>query len=207
MRQYGGGIDSYEEALEYVSSPGILFYITYLNVVILTGMVLMLFGLLYLFFRDTYPAASLSGMLFVPVYAAYNLLVYVSQVSMVPKLIENSGPGAESEVMEFFLGHMIQMYEGSAIGMLNHFAYAVLGVPSILYGRMVYRLNPAGKISGAALILSGTVCMIGFAGILAGNEVLSFGSALGGMLFWLALLAMAFSFYGILKQQGSEQIP
>lgn len=223
MKIYGGAIDNFEEAYQYVSQPGYLFYFTYLNVVLLTIVDVVLFGLLYLFFKETYPVSSFIGILFIPVYASYNLFVYISQISIVQKFLEVYQDFLNREVTEVFLGQMIQMYEHSSIAFLNNYAYAILGIPSVLFGWMIFRMGGismiesqrgkiqgqhgkiqgqngkftglTGRFTGILLILNALACFTGMVGIISGNRLLSSGSAAGGGLFLLSLIGMAILFW------------
>ena len=197
LNSYGGAIDSYDKAISYISKGGALFYITYLNAVLLTIINIVLFGLLYLFFRESRPVGSLIGILFIPVYASYNLFVYISQVSILLKMLDIYDGTVNPEILEVVLGLMVQMYENSAVSFLNNYAYAVLGIPSILFGCMMYRLNITGKITGVLLILNGIACLLGITGVILGNGLLSNGSVIGGVIFLLSLPGMIILFWNI----------
>ncbi len=49
MQQQGAVIATFEDAYDFVKDPGGLFYVTYLNVVVLTIFDVVLFGMLYLY--------------------------------------------------------------------------------------------------------------------------------------------------------------
>lgn len=209
MQQHGTIMATFEDAIDFVRDPGGLFYLTYLNVVVLTIFDVVLFGLLYLYFRQAYPALSLVGILFVPVYAAYNLFVYISQISVVQMIISDHDGVISEEVMQVLLGQFIQLWEHSTIGFLNNYAYAILGIPSILFGIAIYRMKPGAegrngagisglnRVTGILLILNAMACFLGVAGIITGNHVLANGSAAGGGLFFLSLVGMGIIFWKI----------
>ncbi len=198
VKQSGTVIATFEDAFNFVKDPGGLFYITYLNVVVLTIVDVVLFGMLYLYFKSAFPVLSLSGILFVPVYAAYNLFVYISQVSVVQKIITVYDGQVSDEFMEVILGQFIQLWEHSTIGFINNYAYAILGIPSVLFGIAIYRMKPvvwSSKLTGLLLILNALACFSGIVGIIAGNQTLAYGSAIGGGFFFLSLIGMSIVFW------------
>ncbi len=187
MQQQGAVIATFEDAYDFVKDPGVLFYVTYLNVVVLTILDVVLFGMLYLYFKHAYPVLSLCGVLFVPVYASYNMFVYISQISVVQKIISVYDGRISEEVMQVLLGQFIQLWEHSTIAFINNYAYAILGIPSVLFGIAIYRMKPGlSKATGLLLILNALACFLGIIGIIMGNQVLAHGSAIGGGLFFLS---------------------
>ena len=196
MQRQGTVIATFEDAYDFVKDPGGLFYLTYLNVVVLTIFDVVLFGMLYLYFKPSYPVMSLCGVLFVPVYAAYNMFVYISQVSVVQKIISVYEGLISEEVMQVLLGQFIQLWEHSTIAFINNYAYAILGIPSVLFGIAIYRMKPGlSRATGLLLILSARACLLGIVGIITGHQVLSYGSAIGGGLFFLSLIGMSIIFW------------
>jgi hypothetical protein len=196
MQQHGSVIASFEDAYDFVKDPGVLFYITYLNVVLLTIADVVLFGMLYLYFKSRFPVFSLIGLLFVPVYAAYNMFVYISQVSVVQKIISIYEGKLSEDLLQVLLGQFIQLWEHSTIAFINNYAYAILGIPSVLFGIAIYGMKPGlSRVTGLLLILSACACLLGIIGIIAGNQVLSKGSAIGGGLFFLSLIGMSIIFW------------
>jgi hypothetical protein len=194
IRKQGVPVEVLDDAYRLVKNGGALFYITYLNVVVLTLFVVILFGLLYMHFRESHPVGSLLGILFVPVYASYNLLVYFSQISFARRIILMYDGIVDQGVMEVFAGQLLQMWGNSGIAFVNNYAYAILGIPSVIFGWMMYRMNLAGKITGVLLMLNALACFLGSAGMVIGNRVLSYGSVAGGVLFLFSLIGMAVLF-------------
>jgi hypothetical protein len=181
---------------DFVKDPGVLFYITYLNVLLLTIADVVLFGMLYLYFKSRFPVLSLSGLLFVPVYAAYNMFVYISQVSVVQKIITIYEGKLSEDLLQVLLGQLIQLWEHSTIAFINNYAYAILGIPSVLFGIAIFRMKPGlSRATGSLLILSAFACLLGIIGIITGNQVLANGSAIGGGLFFLSLVGMSIIFW------------
>jgi hypothetical protein len=75
---------------------------------------------------------------------------------------------------------------------MNGMAYAILGIPSIIYGILMFK--EIKKISGVLILLNGISCIIGIIGYIIKNSILVMGIMIGGILFMGALAAMAFEF-------------
>ena len=169
--------------LTYAAHPDPVFVLNYINAVLFTGLVIVLFGLLYLMVKDDYPVLALTGLLFVPVYGILNLVVYGSQVTILPVLFNyNAAP-------EFIL-QWLQLRPGSVIGMLNGLAYAILGIPSICFAITLHGRSKLGHITGDLLILNAILCVLGPIGIVTGSQVLMFGTMAGGFIFTSAVFTL-----------------
>lgn len=173
-------IDDY---LNYALEQDIIFVLNYLNAIVFTALVIILFGLLYLLMKDNYPLLTFIGLLFVPIYGMMNMIAYGSQVTVVPIL------GARNLDPEYLI-QWIQIYPGSVIGMLNGLAYTLLGLPSILFALALHRRGFLGQITGDLLILNAVLCLLGSIGVLTGNRVLMLGTVAGGFVFTLAVLTL-----------------
>jgi hypothetical protein len=195
MGDYAPLIDNMEDALEFVKNPGILFYINYINVVILTLTNTIFFALLYLFFKKNYPILSISGIIFIPIYSAYNLFAYTSQISIVQNIqLIYSNPDYVEQI-PVLLSQLVQAWNKSSIAFINNFAYAILGIPSIAFGIAFLRKSLLNKITGWLLIISGIAGIIGIIGIISNNQILSLGSTIGGIFFLLFLIFSSMTFY------------
>lgn len=93
------------------------------------------------------------------------------------------------------LQQSLQLLPGSVVGFFNGLAYAILAIPSIIFGLALTKgTGRALQISGWLLLLNGGACILGIIGYLTGNVLLSFGTILGGAIFWLALFPLTFTF-------------
>ncbi len=190
----GDVVETFDQALEYAQDRGALYQLTYVDAVLITVAVTMLFGALYATFRPVAPAWSAIGIVFIPVYSAFNLFVYASQITVVPQLVElrsTSGSGAEVDVL---LGQMVQAWPGSAIGILNGLAYAVVGIPSVIFGLLLMRGDAMMRAAGALLVLNAIACFAGPIGLVTGIPALELGTVIGGFLFLLALVPLSVAF-------------
>ena len=89
---------------------------------------------------------------------------------------------------------MIQAWPGSAIGILNGLAYAILGIPSIVFGLLLIRGSAMIRAAGVLLVLNAIACFAGPIGLVAGIKVLEMGTVVGGFLFLLALFPLTVGF-------------
>jgi len=179
-----GAVETREQALDLVSERGALFTLTYVNATLVTLTATALFaGLSVDLGSDASLWAAIGGV-FVPVYSLLNLAVYLSQITIVPRLV------ALRPESDLLLAQLVQQWNGSAISMLNNLGYAVLGIPSIIFGWLLARRRSL-PVTGVLLALNGVACIVGIIGIAAGSEVLSLGSLVGGVLFLAALVPLS----------------
>ena len=189
-----GTMETYEQVLAHVSKVNILFYLTYTNAALITMAAVMLFAGLYLHYKSIAPIWAFLGIIFVPIYGTMNLLVYLSQITVVPRLLKLQTIPEYNILARFLLQQVIQQWHDSAVWVINNLAYAVLGVPSIVFGLLMFQSIPVLRLGGILLSLSGLASLVGFIGIVAQNEWISNGSLIGGILFLLALVCMSCGF-------------
>ena len=178
--------------LLWASERGTAYLINYVNVTLLTIVVVVFFAFLYVYLKDGAEKLALSGLLLVPVYGVLNLVVYSLQISLVPTLATNALSNGESITMA---AQLIQVNPSSVAGYFNGLAYAILGIPSIGFGILLYR--SLKKLSGLFLALNGALCILGIIGYFTGNGLLSMGILLGGIAFLVFLLMMVIEFRAI----------
>jgi hypothetical protein len=161
-------------------------------------------GSLYSLLKPQAPGMALIALLFVPVYAAFNLIVYLSQITVVPALLALRSMPEYAPAVTVLLGQALQAWPASAVYVINNLAYALLGIPSIVYGVLLARRGRWFRMGGVLLALNGAACILGVLGILAGDPILSNGSTLGGGLYLLALLALAPAFFRAADLPGQQ---
>lgn len=189
-----GPLTTLDAAISYGYPLRPLFVLTYLNAALVTLSASALFGGLYAFARPRFPIGAPAAFAFVPAYCAINLFVYLSQITLLPGLFNSAGAGDDT-VLRLLAGQLIQAWPSSAVNFFNNLAYALLGIPSIVFGMALYQHGVDGgdktlRNAGALLALNGIACIIGVVGILGGSTILSYGSVLGGVLFIAALVFM-----------------
>ncbi len=125
-----------------------------------------------------------------------NLLVYLSQITLVPQLVEMHQQAETRAAAEALLRVAIQDLPGSTVGFFNGLAYGILGIPSIIFGiELARRSSTSLRVGGILLALNGVACITAVAGSLLDLAPLEFGSVLGGGLFLLALFLLTWGFF------------
>jgi hypothetical protein len=190
-RVTAGSLDIFENVLANVSKLDMIYYLGYINAAITVIAATSLFTGLYLYCKLFAPDLALMGMVFVPVYATLNLFVYFSQIAIVPEMILQRQLPELQAITDLLLRQLLQQWPFSGAAFFNNLAYAILGIPSIIFGMVLFKNNPTLKLAGLLLGLNGVACGVGFAGILFKNQLLGNGSSVGGVIFLLALIELS----------------
>jgi hypothetical protein len=180
---------TYNDYVSWAANPDIFFIGNYINATLLTITAVALYAFLYGFLKNKYENYAMLGLVFIPIYGVLNIVCYSIQISIVPLIASNS---LDSPDKIYFASQFIQAYSKSIIGFMNGMAYAILGIPSIIYGILMYK--EFKKLSGVLILLNGISCIIGIIGYIVNNSILATGIMIGGILFLGALAAMAFEF-------------
>ena len=189
-----GDMISLQDFINYLNGAGILFDMNYLNAGMLTFAVSILFAALFAFYKDKDLLCSSIAFVFVPVYAMLNLTVYFSQVAVIPAFVEMHQVSKYAASSELWIAMLSQLWPGSLFGFLNAMAYALLGVSSITFGRLMLKQIIILRWAGIMLIVNGFLCILGFAGTFTGSEILSLGLMAGAVFFMIALVLMGIGF-------------
>ena len=185
-----GPLDTFDQVLAYAARLDALFYLSYINSALIVVPATVLFCVLYRQYYGADPYGSLVGLVFVPVYTALNLFAYLSQITVVPGLIAHRQQPEYQAAADVLLRQMIQQWPESGVAFFNGLAYAVLGIPAIIFGVLMSRHTPPLKLAGALLALNGVACILGVVGLLTRSDLLGLGTVAGGVLFLLALIPM-----------------
>lgn len=188
-------LDTFEQVLAHVSERGALYTLTYANAALGVAATTLLFAVLYLHCRTTAPELAVLGLVFVPAYAALNLTVYLLQLTAVPALLAAHQQPQYQAAAELLLRQTIQIWPSSAVSFVNGLGYAVLGIPSIILGVILLRQCGPLRVAGVLLALSGMACLAGLIGMVAGSKLLGSGSAVGGVLYLLALIPLNVAYW------------
>jgi len=190
----GGVVETLDQALAHAQGRDAVYTLNYVNAVLVTLAATALFAALHVHFRRAAATWSAVGMVFVPVYCTLNVLVYASQVIIIPELAElKVQPGYEAAAA-FFLGQMVQAWPGSTIAVVNGLAYAILAIPSSVFGALLYRGRGMMRIAGVLLVFNAVACIAGPIGLITGISALEIGTVVGGGLFLLALIPLTVAF-------------
>jgi hypothetical protein len=190
-----GPIVTFKQAVEVASRQEALFVATYLNAALITLLAAALMACLHLYCRADAPEWSLIGLIFVPIYAVMNLLVYLSQITLV-RTLTVMAQTAEIQAMALALLRMtIQGWEGSTTAYFNLLAYALLGVPSVIYGVVLMGHGAYLKVAGVILALSGVASLLALTGASLHIDLLSGLSIVSGGLFLISLIPLTIGFW------------
>jgi len=199
--------DSMVRLLERVASLPWDYVLLYVDAALITLAATALFGGLYRWAAGRSPVWTTFALTCTCVYCMLNLVVYLSQITLVPGLLRLSATPNTERIGQVLLQLAVQTWPGSAAALLNVLAYAVLAIPSIIYGLALLqagrRAQPVSLgVAGILLILSGLACLAGFVGLVVGSQMLAMGTVVGGGLFLLALLPLALGFYQLPNWAG-----
>jgi len=175
-----------------IRNQGALHTANYLNAGLLTLANVALFAGFVSYTWETDRLWSVVTLAFVPVYGAFNTLVYLSQVFVVPGLIQMHASPETSALAEVLLGLVVQDWAPSAAAFVNLLAYAVLGIPSILLGWLLPRKNARLRLGAILLAASGVLSLVALVGLGVQNAALMSMTLVSGFLYLVALLLIGF---------------
>jgi hypothetical protein len=189
-----GPVDSFEQALTLAQNRGPLFYLTYINAALVTVFATMLLAGIYVYLRTALHGWPAIAFAFVPAYAALNLFAYLSQVTLLPYLAGLQVPAEHSAASQLLTAQMVHLWSESIAAHINLLAYAVLGIPLIIFGTALSRSGGLIRLAAFLMILSGIASIIGLLGAIVQSPALIMGVTASGVLFLLALIPLAIGF-------------
>ncbi|MFZ5809545.1 MAG: hypothetical protein ACOY16_09735 [Chloroflexota bacterium] len=189
-----GPLETFEQVSTHAARLGWLYYATYFNATLVTLSMVAFTSMLSAWLRPKAPDLAVIGLVFVPIYGVLNLIVYISQVTLVPALFDLRANPQTRETADILLRLTLQSWPASAVAFFNGLAYAILGIPSILFGLLLWKYPGALRWGGLLLALNGAACIMGVIGFLTGSALLSQGVMIGGILFLLALIPISWAF-------------
>lgn len=198
-----GPLNTFEQVLAHTARQSVLSFWAYANVTLLTILVTMFLASLYILCKQTAPLWSAIAIVFAPVYCVLNLFAYFSQITIVPRLLELGADPQYRAFTEYLLYQLLQSWPGSAVSIFNNTAYAILGIPSIIFGVILYKMSLRLRLGGIFLALNGVACILGIIGIVMQNAVLSWGSMVGAVFFLVSLFPLSWHFLRGLKPGNS----
>lgn len=189
-----GPLETFEQVSAHAAKLGWLFYAAYFNAALVTLSAVALMSALYAWLKSQAPDWAVIGLVFVPIYGALNLIAYLSQVTLIPALFGLQADPRYADTADLLLRLTLQAWPASTAAFFNGLAYAILGIPSILFGLLLWKYSGALRWGGLLLALNGAACILGVIGFLTENALLSQGVMIGGVLFLLALCPLSRAF-------------
>jgi cytochrome bd-type quinol oxidase subunit 2 len=181
------GFKTRKEFIQFLSDTTLLYQLNYVLATLMTFFSVAMFSALYLESRQEMPLESHIGILFVPMYAITNIIVYGSQISIVPEIIKNLEL-SNNMILDHWVFQMLQSVHGSIFNIVNSFAYAVLGIPCICFAIALFKKNMMGKIAAVLLTLTTIASSIGFIGANIYSDTLIEGIRISSLIFIFAVL-------------------
>jgi hypothetical protein len=154
-----GPIANFEQVVAYVAKLDAVFYLTYVNGALITLGTTMLFAGMYVYCQPLASEWSVIALAFVPIYSVMNLFAYLSQVLIVPHVLALHQLAEYRVLSEFLLRQLIQQWPNSSVYAFNNLAYAVLGIPSIIFGVILLKQDSWKRLAGSLLVLNGVACI------------------------------------------------
>jgi hypothetical protein len=184
-------INTLADQIAFIEGQFGLFKLTYANAALITLANTALFVGLYVYCREQHTLWAAVALVFVPMYAIGNLLVYLSQVFVIPGLLTLYNDPANLTVAESLLVLTLHEWSGSAAEFVNVLSYALLGIPSIVMGLLMYR-KAAGLRAGSLLLaISGVLSILSLVGLGTGSAFLMSMVMVSGLIFLVALVLLA----------------
>ncbi len=177
-----GTIDNFEKALIYATERHWFYYtFVYVNALLLTLANVLFYGSLYGMLKKHQPEWAAAVFAIVPLYGIFALSSYLSQLVLVPILINQV---ADPQLQNFASGalqHLLQMWPHSTIGLFDQFSYFLLGFPGFIYGLMMMK-EPYLRVPGILFVISGGFCfLIGIGIVMNVMALVGIPSMIGGI--------------------------
>ena len=158
--------ETIEDKIAMIQSEQDLYRLAYLNAGLLTFLNIMFMSALYLYCKKTDNFWSTLSFAFVPIYGITNLFSYLSQVFLVPEIIDLYQSVESKNFARILLSLTIHTWPGSLIEAINGMAYALLGIPSIILPLIGLREPKYLAVGGYLMMASGIFSILAFTGIL-----------------------------------------
>ena len=187
-------VTSIQEKIQAIENQKSLYIVNYLNAALLTLITVFFMSAIFAYFRQTNSFWPMIAFAFIPIYGLANLISYLSQISVIPSLITLFRENETQTITLVLLKLTIHTWPGSAIQTLNALAYAILGIPFIIFPLIWFRHSKLLMISGVLLATSGVLSIIAFIGLVAGIGFLTPLSIISGIAFVTSLFPVAYYF-------------
>jgi hypothetical protein len=189
-----GPVTSLADKVATLEARGTAYYVIYVNAALITLFSMALFAGLYLYCREVSPLWALIGLMMLPLYALLNLTVYLAQILVVPHLVDLYLQPETHNIAQVLLGLMLQDWPGTPMAAFNGLAYALLGIPSVIFGLLLARKTPETRIGSMLLGLSGGLSLVAFVGMAVDHPMLRTLTLVSGLVYLLGILMLGIYF-------------
>lgn len=181
-------ITTLAERITALEANRALFTINYVNAALITLFTVMMLAAYLAQLHAYSPLWTAIGAAFVPIYGLANLAVYLSQLFVIPRLLDLYHHPETARLGETLLGLALHDWPGSAASFVNALAYAALGAASLVVGGQLYRWRGLLRSGGALLALSGLLSLAALVGLRV--PVLAALTLVSGGVYLLALILL-----------------
>lgn len=200
-------VNTLADQISIIENQKALFFLNYLNAALLTLAFSASLAGLYLYCRDTQPLWATIALVFIPVYTVLNLVAYLSQVFVVPGLLEMVHDQQTASTAKILLRLVIHTWPGSVVEFINGLAYAVMGLPAMILGLIMYRKSRGLRAGSLFFAFSGLLSILALLGIRLSNPLMKFLSPLGGLLALVGLVLLGRQFLHQLEIESASAHP
>ena len=187
-------VEDMDTKVMLIKSELYLYKMSYLNAGLLTFLNIMFMSALYLYCKHTNDFWSTLGFAFIPIYGITNLFAYLSQVFLVPEIIDLYISPATHNFAKLLLNMTVHTWPGSLVEAINGMAYALVGIPSIIFPLISMRKPGLLAAGGYLLMSSGILSILAFLGILISAGFLILLSVAGGIVFLISVFLISYHF-------------
>ena len=180
-------VTTLEEKIEAMGHLDFLFYFNYINAALITLLSVAMLTGFFMYCRKEAELWSTIAFAFVPIYGMGNIVAYLSQVFVVPHLLDLYHQPETEIIAKVLLGLLIHDWYETAIGALNVLSYAILGIPSIIYAVIMFHRARGLRVGSMLLALSGVLSIVAVLGVALQNPMLEMMSLVGGLMYMISL--------------------
>ncbi len=149
---------------------------------------------LYQFCRRKSPELSMLGMIFIPAYLVLSISMYAFSLAVIPILDSLHSSPSTKDLSLVLVSHFITGSGSTAMSM-NSLPYTLIGIPSLIFGYVMFKMDKAVKAAGGLIFISGIGYISGIFSVFGSSNILSMVAAGGGISFIISLIIMSYLFF------------
>ena len=201
MMTAAGSLTTYDRVLAFSASQPASFFGNYLIAFLVTLSAIFFFYALPTVAGKHHLHLAQLGSSVIPIYGGLNLLIYLWQITGLQRVIDLLASPESRQAAGLVVQQTIHLWPGSAAALFNSLAYALLGIPSMIYGFLMLSQGKQLRFGGILLACNGLACILGFIGSTLSLKWLAQGTLLGGVLFFFALVPITRAYLDLYPPQ------